>query len=80
MSQPDVEVLVTFTRSTSATGVYEKLISELAKNCEEFEIKNAYLSKIGKICLINNMILIIKFYSRIKKAGGGSCTERLSYL
>ena len=57
MSKPDVEVVVTFTRSTSATGVYEKLISQLAKNCEGFKIRRAYLSKIGKTSIINNMFL-----------------------
>merc|ERR1711915_92546 len=43
---PDVEVVVTFSSSTSATGVYENLISQLTKNCEEFEIKKAHLSRI----------------------------------
>ena len=58
---PDVEVVVTFSSSTSATGVYENLISQLAKICEEFEIKKAHLSRIGEAELMIEQVFFYDF-------------------
>ena len=52
MPQPDIEVVVTFSSSTSATGVYENIISQLARNCEGFKIKKAHLRRIGEAKLM----------------------------